>query len=371
LKITKIEAFPVLLPTRLYRDAYGEYADYRAVIVKVVTDEKVVGWGESHAKYHEIYGETLESVTGIIRNQLAPALVGEDPFRIERAHDRMDAAIGRAPCAKTGLDLALYDIVGQTTGQPAYNLLGGKVREKVQIAIEIGLNSPKVMADEASHWVEKGLRVVKIKAGSGDFEMDMARIKAVRDAVGDKVKLRVDPNTHWSVEESKTAGRYLCKINFDYLEQPVPAWNIDGMAEIRAQAGIKVEADEGAWTVYDVVEHGKRKAADVINLKIPKVGGLSKGKKMAAVADAFGMGCMAGAEGEFAGAIAAKAHLAVSTRNAFYASDFTEVSKIEAWILNERIEMDKSGCVEAPDGPGLGVTIDEDALKKYTVKLAF
>jgi L-alanine-DL-glutamate epimerase-like enolase superfamily enzyme len=371
LKITKVEAFPVSIPTKLYRDAYGEYADYRAVIVKVVTDEKVVGWGESHAKYHEIYGETLESVTGIIKNQLAPALVGEDPFRIERIHDLMDAVIGRAPCAKTGLDLAVYDIMGLTSGRPVYNLLGGKVREKVPIAIEIGINAPKVMADEAAHWVERGLRVVKIKAGSGDFEMDMARIKAVRDAVGDKVSLRVDPNTHWSVDESKRAGRYLSQINFEYLEQPVPAWNIDGMAEIRAQAGIKVEADEGAWTVYDVVEHGRRKAADVINLKIPKVGGLMKGKKMAAVADAFGMACMAGAEGEFAGGLSAKAHLAVSTRNALYASDFTEISKMQAWILTEPMEMDKSGCVEVPDGPGLGVTIDEDALTKYTVKLAF
>ncbi len=369
MKITRIEAFPVQLPTKLYRDAYGEYADYRAVIVKVSTDEKLVGWGESHAKYQEIYGETLESVTAIVRNQLAPALVGKDPFRIEQNYDTMDAVIGRAPCAKTGIDLALFDIMGQATDQPVYNLLGGKAREKVPVAYEIGIKKPKEMADEAAGWVEQGLKVVKIKAGSGDFDLDMARIRAVRDAVGDKIKLRVDPNTHWSVDESKRAGRYLSQINFDYLEQPVPGWNIEGMAEIRAQAGIKVEADEGAWTVYDVVEHGRRKAADVINLKIPKVGGLWKGKKMAAVADAFGMTCMAGAEGELAGGLAAKAHLAISTRNATTASDFTELSKMQAWILNEPMKMDKSGCVEAPDRPGLGVTINEDALKKYTVEL--
>lgn len=369
MKITKVEAFPVQLPTKLYRDAYGEYADYRAALVRITTDEKVVGWGESHAKYHEIYGETLESVTAIIRNQLAPVLVGRDPFRVEQIYDAMDAVIGRAPCAKTGIDLALYDIMGKATGQPAYNLLGGKVREKVPVAFEIGIKKPKEMAEEAAHWVEQGLRVVKIKAGSGDFEEDMARIEAVREAVGEKVKLRVDPNTHWTVEESKRAGRRFREMNFDYLEQPVPAWNIEGMAEIRAQAGIRVEADEGAFTVYDVVEHGRRRAADVINLKIPKVGGLLKGKKMAAVADSFGMECMAGAEGEFAGGLAAKAHLAISTRNATTASDFTEISKIQAWILDEPMKMDKSGCVEAPDGPGLGVTVNEDALKKYAATL--
>lgn len=180
------------------------------------------------------------------------------------------------------------------------------------------------------------------------------------EAIGDKVKLRVYPNTHWSVSDSKKAGKYLSQLNFDYLEQPIPEWNIDGMAEIRSATGINLEADEGAWTIYDVVEHGKRKAADVINLKIPKVGGLLKAKKMAAVAEAFGM---AGAEGEIAAGLAAKAHLAVSTRNALNASDFTEISKMEGWILDEPIVMDSSG----PGGPGLGVNIDEDALRKYTI----
>jgi L-alanine-DL-glutamate epimerase-like enolase superfamily enzyme len=368
LKITKLEVFPVLLPTKLYRDAYGKYSDYRAVIVKIITDEKIIGRGESHAKYHEIYGETIESVMGVIRNQIAPALIGKDPFRIEHIYDIMDTVVGRSPCAKTGIDLALFDIVGQASGTPVYNLLGGKVFDKVPVAFEIGIKSPKEMADEASEWVERGLGVVKIKAGSGDFDEDMMRIKAVADAVGDRVLLRVDPNSHWNVEESKKAGRYLSQINFDYLEQPVPAWNIEGMAEIRAQAGIKVEADEGAWTVYDVLEHGKRRAADVINLKIPKVGGLLKGKKMAAVADAFGMTCMAGAEGEIAQGLAAKAHLAASTRNAVHASDFTELSKMEAWLLNETIEMGKDGCIKIPEKPGLGVTINEDALHKYTIK---
>jgi L-Ala-D/L-Glu epimerase len=367
LKITEVEVIPVSLPTKVYRDAYGTYSDYKAVITRVSTDEGIVGWGEAHAKYHEIYGETIDSVTAILRNVIAPLLIGKDPFRIEHIYDVMDNAIGRVPCAKTGIDLALYDIVGKATGEPVYNLIGGKFFEKVQVAFEIGIKSPEEMAEEAQYWVKKGLRVVKIKAGSGDIDEDLRRVKAVSEAVGDGVKLRVDPNTHWSVSDSKKAGRYLSQLNFDYLEQPVPAWNIDGMAEIRSATGINLEADEGAWTIYDVVEHGRRKAADVINLKIPKVGGLLKAKKMAAVAEAFGMTCMAGAEGEVAAGLAAKAHLAVSTRNALNASDFTEISKMEGWILKEPMVMDSSGCVAVPEGPGLGVTVDEDALQKYTI----
>jgi len=368
LKITKVEATPIVLPTKLYRDAYGTYSDYRAVITKVTTDEGIIGWGEGHAKYHEIYGETLDSVTSIIRNVLGPLVIGKDPFRIEHIYDAMDNAIGRAPCAKTGIDLALYDIVGKATGQPVYNLIGGRLFDKVPVAFEIGIKSAEEMAEEAKHWVDRGLRVVKIKAGSGDLEEDLRRVKAVRDTVGDKIKLRVDPNTHWSVADSKRAGKYFSELNFDYLEQPVPAWNIDGMAEIRSATGISLEADEGAWSIQDVVEHGKRKAADVINLKIPKVGGLLKGKKMAAVAESFGMTCMAGAEGEVAAGQAAKAHLAISTRNALNASDFTELSKMEAWILKEPMAMDSTGHVAVPDGPGLGVTVDEDALAMHAVK---
>ena len=143
--------------------------------------------------------------------------------------------------------------------------------------------------------------------------------------------------------------------------------DLDGMAEIRSQTGVSINADEGAFTTHDVVELARRRAADVINLKVPKVGGLLMAKKMATVADSMGMTCMAGAEGEVALCIGAKLHLAASTRNALNASDFTELSTLKAWVLNETIKMDKTGCVPIPSGPGLGVTINEDLLRKYAV----
>jgi len=367
LKITKVETTPVSVPTISYRDAYGQFKVYRAVIVRIETDEKIVGYGEAHANYPELYGESLDSVNSTIRNIFTPLLIGKDPFRIQYIYDLMEAASTRTPCAKTGVDMALYDIMGKAVNQPVHNLIGGLVFEKIPIAIEIGMRSPEEMAEEAADWVRRGLTVVKIKAGHGGIEEDLRRIKAIRDAVGDEVKLRVDPNTHWTVAESKRACKYLSGLNFEYLEQPIPAWNLDGMAEIRSQTGVAINADEAAFTVYDVMELSRRKAADVINMKVPKVGGILQAKKVAAVADAVGMGCMLGAEGEVAVCIAAKAHIAASTRNAIYASDFTELSTLKAHLLNEPFEMDRTGRIDVPRGPGLGVTINEDALKKYAV----
>jgi L-Ala-D/L-Glu epimerase len=366
--IKKVEAIPVSVPQKSYRDAYSTFTSSPIVITRIETDEGIIGYGESSALTPEIYGENLGSIVAIIRNTLAPAVIGKDPFQLEQISQLMDRISGRAPCAKTGIDLALYDIIGKKLGQPVYNLLGGKLFDKIYCAFEIGIATPAEMAKEAKLLVDRGLKVVKIKAGTGDLEKDLERVKAVSEAVGKDIRIRVDPNAHWSVADCKKAAAILAHVNLEYLEQPIPGWDFDGMAEIRNSTGLTLEADEGVWTINDVIEHSKKRSADVVNLKIPKVGGLLKGKKMAAVAEASGMTCMAGAEGEAATAIPAKLHLAASTPNATRASDFTELTLLSDWLLEEPIEMTSYGYISVPSSPGLGAKLREEKLEQYRVR---
>lgn len=367
MKITKVEAIPVSVPIKPFQDSYATFTKCPAVITRIETDEDIVGYGEASAIVPEIFGETLESICVMIRNTIAPLLVGKDVFRIEYIYSLMDRALGGVSAAKTGIELALFDAIGKKLNQPVFNLLGGKVFDKVLVSFEIGMKSGEEMSKEALYWVERGLKVVKLKAGSGNLREDLARIRAVRDTIGQDILIRVDPNCAWTVPDCMNAASDLKQINIEYLEQPIARWNIDGLASIRQRTGLTIEADEAAWTIYDVAKIGKKGAADVINLKVPKVGGLLRGKKVATVAESFGMTCMGGSEGEVAGAIAAKIHLAASTPNALRASDLTELRWLDDWLLEEPIEMDGSGRVEVPSGPGLGVSINEEKLKKWTV----
>lgn len=369
MKITGVEAIPVSIPIKSFRDAYNTFTTCPAVITKIQTSDGITGYGEASAIVPEIFGETVESITAMINKSLSKIIMGQDPTDIGSLYRQMDRQVGRAPSAKTGIDLALYDILGKSVGKPVYNLIGGRVFESVKAAFEIGIKNPTEMAEESLSWVKKGLRVVKLKAGSGDLDGDLKRIKAVSEAVGDDILLRVDPNTGWSVTDCARAGPTLRDINLEYLEQPIPGWDIEGLAEVRRVTGVPIEADESVWTVQDVVKIGQKRAADVINLKIPKVGGLYKAKKMAAVAEGFGMTCMGGAEGEVASAIAAKLHLAISTQNALNASDLTELRWMEDWLLTKPIVMNNQGCVQVPDGPGLGVEPDPRKLKQLTIRI--
>lgn len=363
MKITRVEAIPFGVPIHSYTDAYGGFTEVHNVLVRITTDTGVIGYGEACAWEPEFYGETPASVVAAIHSCAAPALIGEDPLHIHRLMAAVDARLARSSCAKQGIDLALHDLVGKVLGVPVHVLLGGSFRTTVPVAAEIGIDTPEAMARNARAVVNGGIRVIKLK-GSRDVDRDVERVHAVREAVGYAVGLRLDPNAAWTVTSAIHVARRVESCRLEYLEQPIPGFDLKGMAHIRQSIGIPLMADEGIWSPEDVVKIAEYRAADIINVKLAKAGGLARAKQIEAIAAAEGIVCVSGSEIEPGFSLVAKLHLIASLRAHPYAGEFTELTLLKASILKERIEI-VEGHVAVPQGPGLGVELDEAALTAH------
>jgi L-alanine-DL-glutamate epimerase-like enolase superfamily enzyme len=362
MKIEKVEVIPYGIPIRKFADAYTGFSVSNAVIVKIYTNDGYVGFGEACAWEPEFYGETLESVTSTIEKYIAPKIIGEDPRNISKIMSIIDANLAKITCAKEGVDLALHDLLGKILNVPVYIILGGKYRDMIPVASEIGIDTPDEMVKNAFEVLDMGIKVIKIK-GSSDQVSDVKRIKAIREAVGDEVELRLDPNAAWDVIGTIKTMKLLEDCNLQLLEQPVPAWDLKGMAHIRNNIGIPLMADESIWTPQDAVKISEYGAADLLNIKIAKSCGLHLGKKIEYVAESLGLPCIAGTEIEPGFSLIAKLHLAASMKIHPLASEFTELTLLKKNILKYDIEI-IDGCVKVPEKPGLGVEINEEVLSE-------
>ena len=362
MKIDRLQVIPFGIPIRKFADAYTGFSVSNAVLVKIYTNDGHVGYGEACAWEPEFYGETLESVSTTIEKYIAPKIIGEDPRNINKILSIIDANIAKITCAKEGIDLALHDLVGKILNVPVYTLLGGKFRDMIPVASEIGIDTPENMVKNAMNVLSLGINVIKIK-GSANHALDVERITAVRQAVGSDVELRLDPNAAWDVNSTITTMKLLENCNLQLLEQPVPAWDLKGMSHIRNNIGIPLMADESIWTPQDAIKIYEYGAADLLNIKIAKSCGLHLGKKIENVAESLGLPCIAGTEIEPGFSLIAKLHFAASMKIHPLASEFTELSLLKKNILKHNIEI-INGCIKVPDKPGFGVELDEDILKE-------
>lgn len=367
MKITKVEAIPYGIPIRKFADAYTGFSASNAVLVKIHAENGTIGFGEACAWEPEFYGETLESVTSTILKYIAPKIIGQEVFNIQKIMDIIDKNVARITCAKEGIDLAMYDLIGKILNVPVTTLLGGKFREYVPVASEIGIDTPEAMAQNAKDVMALGIKVIKIK-GSDDMALDIKRIKYVRDAVGEGIELRLDPNAAWTTVGTIKIMREVEDCKLQLLEQPIPSWDLKGMAHIRNNISIPLMADEGIWTPQDVVRIAEYGAADIVNIKIAKSCGLALAKKIENVAEATGLLCIVGTEIEPGFSQIAKIHLAASMKIHEIASEFTELPLLKDNIFKEKIEL-VDGCLKVPEGPGFGVELDEDVFSKYIYKL--
>lgn len=365
MQISKVEVIPFGVPIRNFADAYTGFSVSNAVLVKIFTDEGHVGYGEGCAWEPEFYGETLESVSTTIEKYIAPKIIGEDPRNINKILTIIDANLAKITCAKEGVDLALHDLVGKILNVPVYTLLGGKYRDMIPVASEIGIDTPENMVKNAQDVLDLGIKVIKIK-GSSNHALDVERIKAVRESVGENVELRLDPNAAWDVNSTIKTMRLLESCNLQLLEQPIPAWDLKGMAHIRNNIGIPLMADESIWTPQDAIKIFEYGAADLLNIKIAKSCGLHLGKKIEYVAESLGLPCIAGTEIEPGFSLIAKLHLAASMKIHPIASEFTELLLLKKNILKHNIEI-IDGCVKVPDGPGFGVELDEEVFDEVAL----
>ncbi len=361
MKITNVEVYPVKLQTaRTMSTAhYKSLRTTKDVYVKIETSEGITGYGATAPKYY-ITGETQEGCTALIREYFAPKLIGENPFNVEKIIALLDHIILFNNAAKAAIDLALHDLIGKALGVPVYDLLGGKVKSGIPAFDLIDLLPPSEAASVAAKRVAEGVYDIKVKAGSTPEE-DIARVAAVREAVGNSVKLRVDSNQAWSPKKAIEVIRAMERFGIEFVEQPVRFDDHEGLREVTSAVGTLIMADESIKTDTDAMKLMRDRAVDAFNLKIAKIGGLYKAKRVAAMADMANMVCMAGCTLENNLVDTAAAHFYLSTRNVLY-----HEIKAPQLIVNDpasglRIS---GGSVIVPAGPGFGLTVDEDALKR-------
>ncbi|MBW2149367.1 MAG: hypothetical protein JRI22_20405 [Deltaproteobacteria bacterium] len=363
MKIEKVELF--------YKDVPCIRAHYMSVgilpkkspilIVKIFTDEGIIGYGDltSFAPY---VGEDFLTAAHTIKRYLVPNLIGIDPFDIEEAHRRMDMAVYANHYAKTAIDVALYDIMGKALGVPVYKLLGGKCREKMLVSWTVATGDIRRDVEESKDRVAAGYRFIRLKVGYGwEIKQEIERIRKVREAIGDTTGFGIDVNQGWNPKDAIEVLRAVDDCGLLYVEQPVPRLNVEGLKLVKECIRIPVMADECVFSIQDLQEIIKRQAADMVNIKLLKFGGLLPARKALAVAESANMPAHQSEFWQTEIGKAADAHFGVSGTN------FMEESGFELYTIREKAIADnplrfEKGYIYPPEGPGLGVEIEDERL---------
>src|SRR5579862_8861161 len=256
MKITKVKAVPFRAPRkRVWNAAFGRVAESEYAIVIVETDERVRGIGEIAT----VWDRRGISQADDVNRLLAPLLIGKDPLCLNELCIAVHRALGRGSNpAKAGVDIALHDLAGRILGLPVYQLLGGKLRDRIPLSFSINMAAPEAMAEEAADLVQQGFKTLKLKAGL-DHRSDLKALECIRCRVGDAVTLRVDMNA--GVTSPKDALRRIRDFEpfvLEFVEQPVKGENIEGMAFVRKHSMIPIMADESVWDSRDALEIVKR-----------------------------------------------------------------------------------------------------------------
>ena len=292
--------------------AFGTISTVTSVIVKISADNGLDGYGEA-APLEFVTGESCDSVICALQI-FRRALIGMDVMNMEGIHDVMDGLIAHNTSAKCAIDIALYDLCGKAAGMPLYKLLGGYANS-VQSDITIGINEIDRMVAEAVENVGQGFRILKIKAGI-DVYHDVEAVAKIREAVGPECRLRVDANQGYTVADGIYAAKHMAESHVEAIEQCLPAWDIEGHARIREQAGgVRIMLDESVHSPFDAYKIASCGAGDMLNIKLMKCGGLYPAMKINSIGEAAGMKCMVGCMMETKVAITAALSLVAAKKN--------------------------------------------------------
>ena len=347
------------LPLKLresLRVAFATIEVSENILVEVRTDTGMSGYGEA-APLSFVTGETAKSVMAIL-DILRPLLLGKNPLELEGIHRLMNVVAHGNGSAKCAVDMALHDLWGKAEEKPVYQLLGGS-EGTVQSDITIGIGPPALMAERAAHYVrDMGYQILKVKVGAV-LEDDIHALTLIRERVGPSIRLRVDANQGYTIETALQAMKAFRPLGVEAVEQPLPAWDIEGTARLRTTKGsLPVMLDESIHTVHDVRRVIEKQAADAINIKLMKCGGLYPATQIAAIAAQAGMPCMVGCmfESRLAAAagvslVAAKAIITEADCDSFLLCDDSNLGLSGGFIVDgDRLNL--------LNEPGFGVSVD-------------
>jgi cis-L-3-hydroxyproline dehydratase len=366
-KIRRIAAYPVALPLHegAYRWSGGKSVEvFDSTLVRVETDEGLVGHGEVcplGPAYLPAYAEGVRAGLAV----LAPHLIGEDPRELERLNRRMDAALKGHPYVKSGIDIACWDLLGQTAGLPVAALLGGRYGDDFPLYRAISQDSPDAMARSVAAYRAEGYRRFQLKVG-GDPETDVARIRAVREALESTDVLIADANTGWLPHEAARVVRAVRDVDV-YVEQPCATY--DECLSIRRRTDHPFVLDETIDGIGVLLRAAGDRAMDVVNVKISKFGGLTRARQARDLCVSLGVAMTI--EDSWGGDVttAAIAHLAHSTppELLFTSTDFNSYVTVST---AEGAPRRRDGRLAAPDRPGLGSEPRPEFLRKAAVDVS-
>jgi len=309
MRIADIQVGRLVLPlAHPFKTALRTVEHIDDVVVRVVGDDGQMGYGEAPPTA-VITGDTTGSILCAIQDYIRPAIVGMDLNDLDAVMAKLNSCLVHNTTPKSAVDMALYDLWGKAQGKPLYQLLGG-AKSSFKTDITISVNPVDEMVRDAQEAVERGFDILKIKVGK-DAKADVDRVTAIRQAVGSQVTLRVDANQGWTAAESVAIIKAMeeRRLDIELVEQPVPAGDIAGLKYVTGQVDTPILADEAVFSPQDAADIIALKAADYINIKLMKTGGIWNARKICALAKQHGVKCMIGCMLESQVSVAAAAHL--------------------------------------------------------------
>lgn len=365
MKITKIELYKMNLPIKYpIKTAVGVVSfNTENVLVKIYTDSDIYGLGEA-SPFSQITGDTQGSNLSVGQN-ISKLILNKNPLEIEDRMKEINRFIAGEPSIRSAFDMALYDILGKVANLPVFRLLGGSNRKLVTDCTIGWQDTVEETVDRAQDLVQQGFNELKFKTGRAGM-IDVDYIKAVREAVGPDILIKIDSNQGWDVAQTISNAIALEPYNLRYIEQPIPVWDFQGFREIRSKIKTPLCADESVFNDKDAFKLCAIGAVDYLNIKLGKAGGIHMGLKINAIAESYGAKCMIGCFTESRLGLTAAAHLVLARPNIVFLDLDSALIIDEDPIIGgmEYGEKNKS-FITVGDKPGLGAELKEEYLQKW------
>lgn len=361
LMIRQVELYKLSIPLKEpFITSLGRDDDARNVLVKIITDKGITGFGEC-SPYMAINGESQDTCF-IVGGYFARLLKGKDALAIGDRIADMDKLIYGNNSIKSAFDMALYDIASQNAGLPLYQFLGGENKKTIITDYTVSIGEPAAMAADAIRIKEEGYPAIKVKLGQNG-KKDVERMKAIRAAVGDEMPLRIDANQGWTVEEAIETLQALTPLQIQHCEEPIPRWDFMNLPAVKKASPIPIMADESCGDDHDAERLLNLDACDYLNIKLGKAGGIFKALKMVKLAEQKNIHLQVGAFLESRLAMTAFAHFALCHPLIVH-FDFDTALMFSEDPVEGGIVYEKNGVVKVPETPGLGASVKESWLKK-------
>lgn len=367
--IRKVEVFCIGMPlVATFTSGGVSKSVTKGVVVRVTDTDGAIGISSIDPSTTAKSPHTAPELAAAIRDRIVPALIGQDPANVNRIFEIASKLTPGQPGAVVAAELACVELVCRRAGIALHDYLGGAVLDRVQFNGWVGELPPDEAAAEAVRWKDAGFKSMKIKVGN-DVGKDSARVKAVRDAVGKDIQLRMDANMQCTVDQALALCRAVKSCDMQLFEQPVQKDDLAGLARIRREGGIPIMADESISDHQSLIRVIKADCADFVKFGIKQAGGLLLAARMLATAEAAGLPVVLGHGFGLDLSTTAEIMLAATSRNVVPGLECVGPLKVVDTVARTRLDI-SSGSIALPSGPGLGIALDEEKLARYSLETA-